>query len=116
MSDFPIKPIGDRVVVKFFEEGEDTTASGLVLSVGGKSKYKYGRIVATGRGTVVDGTLLEPEVKKGDLVQAMNRAGDEVKVGEETYHLISERHILAVLDEKEATPRIIKGQLLSESK
>ena len=49
-----LKPVADRVIVKYFET-EDKTASGIVLPDSSKEKTQQAEVIAVGGGKVVDG-------------------------------------------------------------
>ncbi|MDT4050605.1 co-chaperone GroES, partial [Staphylococcus arlettae] len=55
-------------------------------------------IIAVGAGRLLDdGTRVAPEVKEGDSVVFQQYAGTEIKHGEETYLILNEDDILAVI-------------------
>lgn len=88
-------PLGDRVVLKR-AEAETTTLGGIVLPDSAKDKPQRGEVLAVGEGYVRrDGTKIALTVKAGDLVLFSSYAGDEIKVGDETYLLLRESDILA---------------------
>ena len=92
-----IKPLLDRVVVKF-EEAEQTTASGIVLTSASQEKPQFATIVAVGPGGVVDGKEVKMEVKVGDQVIYSKYAGTEVKLDDEEYIVVKQNDILAVIE------------------
>ena len=88
-------PLGDRVVLKR-AEAEKTTLGGIVLPDSAKDKPQRGEVLAVGEGYVRrDGTKVALTVKAGDRVLFSSYAGDEIKVGDETYLLLRESDILA---------------------
>ncbi|MCG6157915.1 co-chaperone GroES [Rubinisphaera margarita] len=90
-----IVPLGDKVVLKR-QEAETKTAGGIVLPDSAQSKPQRGEVVAIGDGhTKSDGTKLPLTVKEGDKVIFSSYAGDEIKLGDETYLLLRESDILA---------------------
>ncbi len=90
-----IVPLGDKVVVKR-QEAESTTSGGIVLPDSAKSKPQRGEVIAIGDGHVKsDGTKVPLTVKEGDRVIFSSYAGDEIKLGDETYLLLREGDILA---------------------
>jgi chaperonin GroES len=93
--DMNLKPLGDRVVVKP-SEGEEKTASGLVIPDTAKEKPQEGKVVAVGPGRYEDGKYVPMGVKEGDKVIYSKYGGTEVKVEGEDYLILSERDILAV--------------------
>ena len=93
-----IKPLDDRVLVKQ-SEAEEKTAGGIVLPDSAQEKPQRGKVIATGSGKLLDsgerGTL---SVKKGDEVFYGKYAGSEVEVDGETYVILRESDILAIID------------------
>jgi len=93
-----IKPLGDRVVVKPLE-AESKTKGGIVLPDTAKEKPQEGKIIAVGKGKVLEnGTVQAPEVKVGDKVLYGKYSGNEIttKEGEELL-IMREEDILAVI-------------------
>ena len=88
-------PLGDRVVVKR-AEAETTTLGGIVLPDSAKDKPQRGEVLSVGEGYVRrDGKKVALTVKGGDRILFSSYAGDEIKVGDETYLLMRESDILA---------------------
>jgi chaperonin GroES len=94
-----MRPLADRVIVEPLE-GEEKTASGILLPETAKEKPQEGLIVAIGPGRWdEDGKKrVELEVKLGDKVFFARYSGQEVKVDEKKYLILSEKDILAVVD------------------
>lgn len=93
-----IKPLGDRVLVKVIEK-EEKTKSGIVLPEQAKEKPQEGEIIEVGSGKLLDdGTRVEPEVKVGDKVIYSKFAGNEIEQDDETYLIMRQDDILAVID------------------
>ncbi|HCU9634149.1 TPA: co-chaperone GroES [Staphylococcus aureus] len=93
-----LKPIGNRVIIEKKEQ-EQTTKSGIVLTDSAKEKSNEGVIVAVGTGRLLnDDTRVTPEVKEGDRVVFQQYAGTEVKRDNETYLVLNEEDILAVIE------------------
>jgi chaperonin GroES len=93
-----LKPLGDRVVIKPLE-AEAKTRGGIVLPDTAKEKPQEGKVVAVGRGKVLDnGTVQAPEVKVGDKVLYGKYSGNEIttKEGEELL-IMREEDILAII-------------------
>src|SRR5204862_8253727 len=98
MADFKLKPLEDRIVVKP-NEGEETTASGLVIPDTAKEKPQEGTVVAVGPGRIDDkGNRVPIDVKVGDTVIYSKYGGTEVKYAGEEYLVLSARDVLAVID------------------
>ncbi len=92
MSKMPVRPLGDKIVVKRVE-AEEKTKGGIVLPDTAKEKPKEGIVVAVG-----SGKLLEIQVKEKDRVIFTSYAGTEVKIGGEEYLIMNEDDILAVVE------------------
>jgi len=93
-----IKPLGDRVVIKPLE-AENKTKGGIVLPDTAKEKPQEGKVVAVGKGKVLDnGSVQPPEVKVGDKVLYGKYSGNEIttKEGEELL-IMREEDILAIV-------------------
>jgi chaperonin GroES len=98
MADFNLKPLEDRIVVQA-NEGDQTTASGLVIPDTAKEKPQEGTVVAVGEGRWdEDGEKRIPvDVSVGDTVIYSKYGGTEVKVKGEDYLILSARDVLAVV-------------------
>jgi chaperonin GroES len=93
-----IKPLGDRIVVKVLE-AETKTKGGIVLPDSAKEKPQEAKVVAVGKGKVLEnGTVAAPEVKVGDKVIFGKYSGNEIttKEGEELL-ILREEDILAII-------------------
>jgi len=92
-----LRPLGDRVVVKPVER-EERTKSGIVLPDTAKEKPQEGIVEAVGTGRILDtGTKVPMELKVGDKVLYAKYAGNEFKLEEIEYLIISEKDVLAVV-------------------
>ena len=92
------QPLGDRIIIKPLEP-ETKTRGGIVLPDTAKEKPQEGKVVAVGKGKLLDnGTVQKPEVKEGDIVLFGKYSGTEVttKDGEE-YLIVREEDILAIV-------------------
>jgi len=93
-----MKPLGDRVVIKPLE-AEAKTKGGILLPDTAKEKPQEGKIVAVGKGKVLDsGALQALEVKVGDKVLYGKYSGNEIttKDGDELL-IMREEDILAII-------------------
>jgi chaperonin GroES len=92
-----IKPLEDRILVRP-EEGEETTASGIVIPDTAKEKPQEGTVLAVGPGKRSDsGDLIPVDVKDGDRVIYSKYGGTEIKVEGEDLLILSARDVLAVV-------------------
>ena len=93
-----IKPLADRIVVRPLE-AEEKTKGGIVLPETAKEKPQEGKIVAVGRGKVLDnGHVQALELKIGDRILYGKYSGSEIttKDGEELL-IMREEDVLAVI-------------------
>ena len=93
-----LRPLADRVVVKPLER-EEVTKSGIVLPDTVTEKPQEGTVEAVGNGRYNEqtGKRVELDVKVGDRVMYAKYAGNEVKIDDTDYLILSEKDILAVV-------------------
>ncbi|KSU79740.1 co-chaperone GroES [Fictibacillus enclensis] len=92
-----LKPLGDRIVIELVE-GEEKTASGIVLPDSAKEKPQEGKVVAVGTGRVTEqGERVALEVSQGDSIIFSKYAGTEVKYQGKEYLILRETDVLAVI-------------------
>ena len=92
-----VRPLGDRVVLKPVER-EERTKSGIVLPDTAKEKPQEGIVEAVGTGRILDsGQKVPMELKVGDKVLYAKYAGNEFKVDEIEYLIVSEKDVLAIV-------------------
>lgn len=92
-----LKPLGDRVVLKFTEV-EETSKGGIILAASAQEKPQVAEILAVGPGGLVDGKEVTMYVKTGDKVILSKYAGTEVKLGKEEYVIAKQGDILAIVE------------------
>ncbi len=98
-SSASLTPLGDRVVVKP-QAREEVTRSGIVLPDTAKEKPQRGTIVAVGNGRVNDkGDRIALDVKAGDNVLFAKYAGTEFKLEDDDLLILSEKDILAIIND-----------------
>jgi chaperonin GroES len=93
-----MQPLGDRVVIKPLET-ENKTKGGIVIPDTAKEKPQEGKVMAVGKGKVLENGAVQPlEVKVGDRVLYGKYSGNEIttKDGEELL-IMKEEDILAVM-------------------
>ena len=95
-----LRPLADRVVIKPVER-EEVTKSGIVLPDTAKEKPQEGIIEAVGNGRYNErtGERIKLDVAVGDRVMYAKYAGSEVKIDEVDYLILSEKDILAVVQD-----------------
>ena len=87
-----IKPLSDRVLIQP-NPAEEKTAAGLIIPDTAKDKPLAGKVVAVGPGT----SEVKMEVKVGDQVLYGKYAGTEVTVEGETYLIMRQSDIFAII-------------------
>ncbi len=92
-----LKPLGDRVVLKF-TQAEETTKGGIILASSAQEKPQVAEIIEVGPGGMIDGKEIKMEVKVGDKVILNKYAGTEVKLGSEEYTIAKQSDILAIVE------------------
>ena len=98
MAKVKIKPLDDRVLVEQCE-AEEVTAGGSVLPASAQEKPQRGKVLAVGPGRLLDsGERGTPCVKVGDEVFYGKYAGSDVEIDGDTYVIIKENDILAIIE------------------
>ena len=98
MAKLNIKPLDDRIVVEQ-SSAEETTAGGIVLPDSAQEKPQRGKVVAAGPGRLLDsGERGKMSVKVGDEVFYGKYAGSDVDVKGETYVILKESDVLAIIE------------------
>lgn len=97
----PIKPLGDRVIVRPLTETEMGTMSpsGIIIpETAKKEKPEQGIVIAIGNGKwdAEKSVRIPLEVKVGDKVVFSKYGYDEVKFENKDYFIVSEQSILGV--------------------
>ena len=94
-----LRPLGDRVVLRPTPR-EEMTKSGIVLPDTAKEKPQEGTVVAVGPGrTLDDGSREAIDVQEGQRVLYAKYAGTEFKVEGEELLIISQKDILAIVED-----------------
>ncbi len=87
-------PLGDRLVIKPVVQ-EEVLASGIVIPDTAKEKPQQGEVLASGPGRLDDdGKRVAMEVKVGDRVLYAKYSGQEIKIDQEEYIVLSEKDVL----------------------
>ena len=93
-----IQPLHDKVVVQRLEEKEQVRG-GIIIPDTAKEKPLQGKVIAAGSGKVLpDGRRRKMSVEAGNRVLFSKYAGNEIKLNDQDYLILSEDEILAVLD------------------
>jgi chaperonin GroES len=92
-----IRPLKDRLLLRPVE-AEDKTAGGIIIPDTAKEKPQEGEVIAVGKGKIRDdGKLVALDVKAGDRVLFGKYSGSEVTLDGETYVIVREEDVLAIL-------------------
>lgn len=92
-----VQPLGDRILVKPVDS-EVKTKGGIILPDTAKEKPSKGKVVAVGKGKLLDdGKVKELEVKVGDTVLYGRYGGTEMKYKDEDMLILRESEVLAIV-------------------
>ncbi len=93
-----LQPLADRIIVEPMGS-EEVTKGGIVLPDTAKEKPQEGKVVAVGKGKVLDnGQVVAPDVKVGDVILYGKYSGTEIKTKDgETLLILREEEILAIV-------------------
>lgn len=92
-----LKPLGDRVVLKF-TQAEETSKGGIILAASAQEKPQIAEVIAVGPGGMVDRKEVTMQLKTGDKVILSKYSGTEVKFGDEEYTIAKQSDILAIVE------------------
>jgi chaperonin GroES len=93
-----VRPLHDRVIVKRVEE-EEKTKGGIIIPDTAKEKPIEGKVVAVGKGKVMENGNQQPlEVKKGDKILFGKYAGTEINIEGDEHLIMREDDIIAIVD------------------
>lgn len=93
MGKINIKPLSDRVVVKPIEV-EKKTAAGIILPDANKEKPQEGIVINVGPGKKDEPMTL----KENDHILFSKYGGTEYKIGDETFIIMRESDVYAVIE------------------
>ena len=92
-----IRPLQDRVLIKRINE-EEKTKGGIIIPDTAKEKPQEGKVVAIGKGKILEGKLQPVEVKVGDKILFSKYSGTEVKIEGEEHLIVKEEDILGIIE------------------
>jgi chaperonin GroES len=99
-STMKIRPLHDRVIVKRLEE-DRKSPGGIVIPDTAAEKPVQGKIVAVGKGKILeDGQIRPLDVKVGDTILFGKYSGTEVKVDGDDLLVMREEDVMAVIESK----------------
>jgi chaperonin GroES len=93
-----IQPLHDKVVIQRTEEKEEMRG-GIIIPDTAKEKPQRGKVIAVGKGKLLEGGKRRPmSVQPGNQILFSKWAGNEIKLNDQEYLIISEDEILAIVD------------------
>ena len=93
-----VKPLGDRVLLKRTDAGEEIRG-GIIIPDTAKEKPQEAEVVAVGDGKMDDdGKRLPMTVKKGQRVLIGKYTGQDIKINDEEHTIVREDEILAIIE------------------
>ena len=93
-----LKPLGDHIVVKQVD-AEEVKKGGIIIPDTAKEKPSKGEIIAVGPGKVMEtGKRKEMDVKMGDKIIYSKYGGNEIKVDDEEFIILTEDEVLAIVE------------------
>ncbi|MCG2776301.1 MAG: co-chaperone GroES [Desulfobacterales bacterium] len=93
-----VRPLHDRVIVKRVKE-EEKTKGGIIIPDTAKEKPVEGKVVAVGKGKILENGNLQPlEVKKGDKILFGKYAGTEINIEGDEHLIMREDDIIAIVE------------------
>jgi chaperonin GroES len=92
-----LKPLRDRVILKFVEE-QETTKSGLVLPSNAKEKSGIAEVIAVGPGVNEFNKEIVMTLKVGDKVICSKYLGTEIKYENQEYIILKQEDVLAIIE------------------
>lgn len=93
-----LQPLGGNIVVQPLTDDSVTSSGVIIPSTASKEKPQKGTVISLGTGRVLDnGEKVEFTVKVGDVVLFKKYSPDEIKMDDDTYLIMSEEDVLAVI-------------------
>ncbi|MFZ5952941.1 MAG: co-chaperone GroES [Candidatus Rifleibacteriota bacterium] len=93
-----LKPLNDRVIVKPKDTVEKSKGGVILPDTASKEKPIEGTVLAVGPGKLNDNGERTPlEVKKDDQIIFSKYAGTEIKIDDDSYLILREEDILAII-------------------
>ena len=103
MTECPIIPLGDKIIILPQEEGEQMYGN-IVVPDTGQEKPEMGAVLAVGPGRIsTNGTLIPNKLEIGQIVIVPKFGAQVVVVENETYVVASENDVLGIIKQKEKT-------------
>ena len=101
MTECPITPLGDKIIILPLEEGEQTYGN-IIIPDAGQEKPEIGTVLAVGPGRIsTDGTLIPNRIEVGQTIMVPKFGAQVVVIENETYVVASENDVLGIIKQKE---------------
>jgi len=101
MTECPITPLGDKIIILPQEEGEQQYGN-IVIPDMGKEKPEIGTVLAVGPGRIsTNGILIPNKLEVGQMVMVPKFGAQVVVVENETYIVAGESDVLGIIKNKE---------------
>ena len=101
MTECPITPLGDKIIILPQEEGEQQYGS-IIIPDMGQEKPEIGTVLAVGPGRIsTDGTLIPNRIEVGQTIMVPKFGAQVVVIENETYVVASENDVLGIIKQKE---------------
>ncbi len=95
-----LKPLFDKIVVRPLDDEKDVKSKGgVILLAKDQEKPQLATVVAVGPGGTVDGKEVTMVVEVGAKVLYSKYAGSEVKIDDQTYIVMRQSDVLAVVED-----------------
>jgi len=97
-----LKPLGDRVVVKYDKAGETVSKGGIIMAdTASRGKAVWGEVILVGPGIYsLTGAQIPMTVKVGDLVMfKKDMVSDPITLDDVDYLLFREQDLLIVISQ-----------------
>ena len=94
-----LKPLGNHIVVQSMKK-EAVTASGIIIpDTAEKERPEQGTVIAIGPGKMLENGSRQPiDVKVGEKIVFKKYSPDEVKLGDETFLIVSADDVMAIVE------------------
>jgi len=101
MTECPITPLGDKIIILPQDEGEQMYGN-IVVPDTGQEKPEIGKVLAVGPGRIsTNGTLIPNRIKVGVTVMVPKFGAQVVEIENETYIVVGESDVLGIIKQKE---------------
>ena len=101
MTECPITPLGDKIIILPQEEGEQTYGN-IIIPDSNSERPEMGTVLAVGPGRIsTDGTLIPNRLEVGVTVMVPKFGAQVVVIENETYVIAGESDVLGIIKQKE---------------